>query len=151
MMKMLKQIINPNPISLNAIVLVRIIVGAYFIMHGHELFNTKAMEGFAGYLKNDLHFPLPTFMAYLRTSAELFGGIMILLGLFTRIGAFLIMITMLVASFTAGKGDLLGEAEFTFIYATLCFTIILVGAGKFSLDNFLFKRKFNKSSKGQEK
>jgi uncharacterized membrane protein YphA (DoxX/SURF4 family) len=54
-MKMLKQIINPNPISLNAIVLVRIIVGAYFIMHGHELFNTKAMEGFAGYLKVRAH------------------------------------------------------------------------------------------------
>jgi putative oxidoreductase len=142
MIKMLKQIINPNPISLNAIVIVRIILGSYFIMHGHELFNAKAMEGFAGYLKNDLHFPLPTFMAYLRTASELFGGIMILLGLFTRVGAFLIMITMLVAAFTAGKGDLLGEAEFTFIYATLCFAIILVGAGKFSFDNLLFNRKF---------
>jgi putative oxidoreductase len=141
MMKMLNQIINPNPISLNAIVIVRIIVGSYFIMHGHELFNAKAMQGFAGYLKNDLHFPLPTFMAYLRTAAELFGGIMILLGLFTRAGAFLIMITMLVAAFTAGKGNLLGEAEFTFIYATLCFAIILIGAGKFSLDNLLFNRK----------
>jgi putative oxidoreductase len=137
-MKMLKQIINPNPISLNAIVIVRIIVGSYFIMHGHELFNAKAMQGFADYLKNDLHFPLPTLMAYLRTGAELFGGIMVLLGLFTRIGTFLIMITMLVAAFTAGKGELLGEAEFTFIYATICFVIILIGAGRYSLDNILF-------------
>jgi putative oxidoreductase len=141
MINFLKQTTNPNPISLNAILIVRIIVGGYFIMHGHEFFNSKAMEGFAGYLKNDLHFPLPTFMAYLRTGAELFGGIMVLLGLFTRVAAFLIMITMLVASFTAGKGDLLGEAEFTFIYATICFTIILVGAGKYSLDNLLFNRK----------
>jgi putative oxidoreductase len=141
MIKIFKQVLNPNSISLNAILLVRIIVGSYFIMHGHELFNTKAMLGFAGYLKNDLHFPLPIFMAYLRTAAELFGGIMILLGLFTRVGAFLIMITMLVAAFTAGKGDLLGEAEFTFIYATLCFAIILAGAGKYSLDNILYNRK----------
>jgi putative oxidoreductase len=141
MINFLKQTTNPNPISLNAILIVRIIVGGYFVMHGHEFFNSKAMEGFAAYLKNDLHFPLPLFMAYLRTGAELFGGIMVLLGLFTRIGAFLIMVTMLVASFTAGKGDLLGEAEFTFIYATLCFTIILVGAGKYSLDNLLFNRK----------
>jgi putative oxidoreductase len=140
-MKILRQIINPTPISINAIVIVRIIVGGYFIMHGHEFFNSKAMQGFADYLKNDLHFPLPALMAYLRTGAELFGGIMVLLGLFTRIGAFLIMITMLVAAFTAGKGDLLGEAEFTFIYATLCFLVILVGAGKYSLDNIIYNRK----------
>lgn len=140
MINFLKQTTNPNPISLNAILIVRIIVGSYFIMHGHEFFSTKAMRGFADYLDKDLHFPLPLLMAYLRTGAELFGGIMLVLGLFTRIGAFLIMITMLVASFTAGKRDLLGEAEFTFIYATLCFAIILTGAGKFSLDNKLFNK-----------
>jgi putative oxidoreductase len=139
-MKIFKQIINPNPISLNVILIVRIIVGVYFIIHGHEFFNTKAMQGFATYLKNDLHFPLPTSFAYLRTGAELFGGIMILLGLFTRVGAFLIMITMLVASFTAGKGDLFGEAEFTIIYATLCFVLVLIGGGKYSVDYVLYNR-----------
>jgi putative oxidoreductase len=78
----------------------RVCVGAYFIFHGHELFYTNAMESFASYLSNDLHFPMPLLMAYLRTGAELFGGIMILFGLLTRIGSFLIMFTILAATFT---------------------------------------------------
>lgn len=137
---MKKILVNPHPISINAIVIARVIVGLYFIMHGHELFNTKAMQGFAGYLQKDLGFPAPLFMAYLRTGAELFGGIMLVLGLFTRIGAFLIMVTMLVATFTAGKGDLAGDGEFTFIYAIFCLVFILLGAGKFSLDNYFFNK-----------
>ena len=133
---MKKLLMNPNPVSINAIVIARIIVGCYFIMHGHELFDSKAMQGFAGYLEKDLGFPYPTLMAYLRTGAELFGGIMLVLGVFTRLGAFLIMFTMLVAAFTAGKGDLLGEGEFTFIYAIFCLVFILIGPGKFSLDYY---------------
>jgi putative oxidoreductase len=117
----------------------RIVVGIYFILHGHELFDSKAMEGFAGYLSKDLHFPMPLLMAYLRTGAELFGGIMIVLGLFTRIGSFLIMFTMLVATFTAGKGDLFGEAELTVVYAFFCLSIIFIGSGKYSLNKYLFK------------
>ena len=133
---MKKLLMNPNPVSINAIAIARIIVGCYFILHGHELFDSKAMQGFAGYLEKDLGFPYPTLMAYLRTGAELFGGIMLVLGVFTRLGAFLIMFTMLVAAFTAGKGDLLGEGEFTFIYAIFCLVFILVGPGKFSLDYY---------------
>lgn len=114
-MKFFKLLSNPKPVAIDAIVIARIITGVFFIIHGHELFNLKAMQGFAGYLQNDLKFPYPLLMAYLRTGAEFFGGIMLLLGLFTRVGAFLIMITMLVATFTAAKGDLLGDGEFTFI------------------------------------
>ena len=133
---MKKLLMNPNPVSINAIAIARIIVGCYFILHGHELFDSKAMQGFAGYLKKDLGFPYPMLMAYLRTGAELFGGIMLVLGVFTRLGAFLIMFTMLVAAFTAVKGDLLGEGEFTFIYAIFCLVFILIGPGKFSLDYY---------------
>ena len=133
---MKKLLMNPNPVSINAIAIARIIVGCYFILHGHELFDSKAMQGFAGYLEKDLGFPYPMLMAYLRTGAELFGGIMLVLGVFTRLGAFLIMFTMLVAAFTAGKGDLLGEGEFTFIYAIFCLVFILIGPGKFSLDYY---------------
>jgi putative oxidoreductase len=130
-----------TPLALDGgILLARIVVGTYFILHGHELFNPKAIEGFAGYLSKDLHFPYPLLMAYLRTGAELFGGIMLVLGLFTRLGAFLIMFTMLVATFTAGKGDIFGEAEMTVVYSAFCITILLLGSGKYSLEGFLFKK-----------
>jgi len=134
--------IGTTPLAIDiSILIARIVVGTYFILHGHELFNYKAMEGFAGYLSKDLHLPYPLLMAYLRTAAELFGGIMLVLGLFTRVGAFLIMFTMLVATFTAGKGDIFGEAEMTVVYSVFCLTILLIGSGKYSLDRYLFKNK----------
>jgi putative oxidoreductase len=139
-MKLKQFFIGYQPITIDMVVLLRVLVGIYFINHGKELFNAKAMEGFASYLENDLHFPMPLLMAYLRTGAELFGGIMLLLGLFTRLGAFLIMITMLVATFTAAKGDIFGEGEITFLYAIACLAIIFIGAGKYSFDYLLSKK-----------
>lgn len=135
-MKILKMLTNPNPWSIDWILIARVVVGGYFIMHGKGLFNAEAMQGFTKYLDNDLHFPMPSLMAYLRTGAELFGGIMLVLGIFTRLGAFLIMFTMLVATFTAAKGDLLGDGEITFVYTIFCLTIMMIGAGKYSLDAY---------------
>ncbi|HEY5826111.1 MAG TPA: DoxX family protein [Cyclobacteriaceae bacterium] len=136
-------LINANPISLDFCCLGRVIVGVYFISHGNGLFDVKAMLELADYFSNDLHFPLPLLMAYLRTGAELFGGVMLVAGLYTRVGAFLILFTMLVATFTALKGDLTGKAELTVVYALFCFVIILVGSGKYSLDNYLFNKERN--------
>ncbi|MFM2267712.1 MAG: hypothetical protein RL757_1153 [Bacteroidota bacterium] len=102
-MSFLKRLMNPNPISVDLILIARIVVGGFFIWHGRELFSGQAMNGFASYLEK-LGFPQTLLMAYLRTGAELFGGIMLVLGLFTRLGAFLIMFTMLVAVFTAHLG-----------------------------------------------
>ncbi len=139
-MKLKHWLINHQPISINMVVLLRVLVGIYFINHGKELFNAKAMAGFAGYLEDDLHFPMPLLMAYLRTGGELFGGIMLLLGQFTRLGAFLIMVTMLVATITAAKGDIFGEGEITFLYAIVCLVLIFIGAGKYSIDYLLRKK-----------
>jgi putative oxidoreductase len=49
------------------------------------------------------------------------------------------MITMLVATLTAAKGDIFGEGEITFLYTIICLTIIFIGAGKYSLDYLLSK------------
>jgi putative oxidoreductase len=144
-MKILSWLSGHQPISVNAIAMARIVVGVYFILHGHELFDPKAMQEFADWLKKDLGFPAPLLMAYLRTGAEFFGGIFLVLGLFTRLGAALIGITMLVATFTAGKGDVFGKAEMTVVYTVLSATIFLVGAGKFSLDHLLFSPKDHQS------
>ncbi|KOY84411.1 hypothetical protein AD998_20615 [bacterium 336/3] len=139
-MKLKNFLLSSTPFSIDSgILIVRLVVGIYFILHGHQLFNSKAMEGFANYLSKNLYFPLPLLMAYLRTGAELFGGIMLVLGLLTRLGAFLIMFTMLVATFTAGKGDIFGHAEMTVVYATICLTIIFIGSGKYSLEKYLLK------------
>jgi putative oxidoreductase len=135
-----KSLLGTQPFTQHYILALRIVMGILFINHGHELFDSKAMQNFADWLQKDLHFPQPLLMAYLRTCAELFGGIMLVLGLFTRIGAFLIMITMLVAFFTAGKSAPLGDGEMTFAYAIVMLTLVLTGGGKVSLDYYFFGR-----------
>lgn len=139
-MSIKNSLISTKPISIDMGILVaRIVVGVYFIAHSYELFDINAMNNFAEYLSKDLHFPQPLFMAYLRTSAEFFGGILLILGLYTRIATILITFTMLVAAFTAGNGDVFGDAEMNVIYAVFCLTILFTGSGKFSIQKYLFK------------
>ncbi|MES2519367.1 MAG: DoxX family protein [Bacteroidota bacterium] len=140
-MNLQKILVGTESLTQHYILALRIIMGVFFINHGHELFDSKAMQSFADWLQKDLHFPQPLLMAYLRTGAELFGGFMLLLGLFTRIGAFLIMITMFVAFFTAGKSALLGDGEMVFAYAIVMLTLVLTGSGKISLDYYFFERR----------
>jgi len=137
-MKFTKLLYGTEPITQNYTVVLRIIVGILFINHGSGFFDSEAMAGFADYLQKDLHFPQSLIMAYLRTGAELFGGIMLVLGLFARLGAFLIFITMLVAGFIADKGDFFGDGEMPFVYAAVMLTIFFAGSGKFSLDYYFF-------------
>ena len=129
-----------EPLTQYYIVIIRVVMGMLFIYHGRQLFDSKAMAGFATWLDKDLHFPFPLLMAYLRTGAEFFGGIMLILGLFTRLASFLICFTMLVAGFVVDKGDFFGEGEMPFAYAAILFTIFLAGPGKLSLDNYFFKK-----------
>jgi putative oxidoreductase len=139
-MKLKQLLFGTEPLNQFYILVLRIVMGILFINHGHELFNSKAMLGFAGWLDKDLHFPKPILMAYLRTGAEFFGGIMLILGLFTRIGALLIMFTMLVAAFIADKGDFFGDGEMAFAYAAVMLTIFLAGPSKLSLDYYIFNK-----------
>ena len=138
-MKLQKLLSGSEPLTQYSIVIIRVVIGILFIYHGRELFDAKAMAGFAASLK-DLHFPLPLLMAYLRTGAEFFGGIMLIIGLFTRLGSFLICFTMLVAGFVVYKGDFFGKGEMPFAYAAILFTIFLAGPGKLSLDYYFFKK-----------
>ncbi len=140
-MNLPKTLLGTEPLTPHYILALRVIMGIFFINHGHEFFDAKVMQAFADWLQKDFNFPVPLLMAYLRTGAELFGGIMLLLGLFTRVGAFFIMITMLVAFFTAGKSALLGDGEMVFAYAIVMLTFVLTGSGKISLDYYLFGRK----------
>jgi len=142
-MKFIKLFNGTEPLTQNYIVVARVIIGVLFINHGIGFFDSKEMAEFADWLKKDLHFPFPLLMAYLRTGAELFGGIMLVLGLFARLGASLIFVTMMVAGLIVDKGDFFGEGELPFVYAAVMFSIFLAGPGKFSLD-YYFSAKANK-------
>jgi putative oxidoreductase len=118
------------------IMLVRVMAGIYIFRYGRELFNIgdllKYLEGFG--------WPLPVFSGYAAKVIELCGGVLLGLGLFTRITSVLLMVVMLGVIFTMNHGSIFeGEhpALFFLIFALFCFA----GPGKYSLDYLLFDRR----------
>ena len=82
-------------------------------------------------------------MALLAGSAEFFGGLGLILGLMTRPAAAVSALTMLVALFWVhwGKGFFLDShgIEYALALLSATVTLMLMGGGRYSLDNYLIK------------
>ena len=77
-------------------------------------------------------------LGFMAAFSESIGALLIAFGLLTRPAAFLLGITMLVAtSKNLMKGGIDGS-ELPLIFLILCIYILLKGAGKYSLDRKLF-------------
>jgi putative oxidoreductase len=91
-----------------------------------------------------LHIPAPHFNALLAASTEFFGGLFLILGLFTRLAALPMAFTMVVAILTAKRGDidglstLVGFEEFS--YLVMFLWLAVAGPGALSLDHVLVRR-----------
>lgn len=85
-----------------------------------------------------LNIPAPAFNARLAAGTEFVGGVLLLLGLFTRLAVLPMAFTMVIAILTAKRDDLdgvralLGFEEWTYI--VLFIWLALVGPGPLSLD-----------------
>ncbi|HSZ32985.1 MAG TPA: DoxX family protein [Puia sp.] len=71
--------------------------------------------------------------------AELFCSMLLVLGLFTRIVAFIIVINLSVAVFIYHNGQPLKNVDLGAIYLTNVFTIMILGPGKVSVDGMMGK------------
>lgn len=69
--------------------------------------------------------------------AEFFGSILIILGLFTRIGSFSMLFTMFVAAVIVHASDSFGDKELPLLYLVSYILIFLLGPGKYSLQKFV--------------
>lgn len=88
----------------------------------------------------NMGFPFPTFFAWVAVLSEFFGGILLMLGLFTRPAALLNVLVTFTASFIYHKGDIGNSGLLSFFFMIMCLCILLFGPGKFSLDYFFNKR-----------
>lgn len=111
----------------------RLGIGVIFVMHGYgKLFgNAPGMTAFTG-MVGKLGFPLPGLFAYAAALSEFFGGIALLLGLYTEIFAGLIGIVMLVALVMVKKFKFPG-ADIDLSLLTTAIALALVGPGKWAL------------------
>jgi len=101
------------------------------------------MSHFVDFL-NSYHIPFPTFSAYLSKTVEFFGGLCLLLGIFTRIACVFVIINMLVATFVTQRGELFGDAIHTFLLLLISLVIFLSELDKLTLDKLLWNTKNRK-------
>ncbi|CRX38122.1 Conserved putative membrane protein [Estrella lausannensis] len=130
----------------------RLYFGYNFFLAGYQKFhNIKETAAFFG----QLGIPLADAQAYLVASVEMACGILLIVGLASRLAAIPLIITMIVALLTAhSKGAFqifsnpsafLSEMPVSYLIVSL--VIFVFGAGWFSLD-YLFGRFCCKSCKG---
>ncbi len=85
----------------------------------------------------ELGFPAPLFFAWCAGLAELVGGLLIAVGLFTRPAALFLAFTMGVAAFGRHLNDPFDRKELSLLYLGISLFFLAYGAGKVSLDRFL--------------
>ncbi len=119
-----------------ALLVMRLVLGTVMIGHGYG----KVFGGLHHHAQFVASLGLPAWSGYVSAFAEFFGGICVLVGLFTRFFAFAICIDLLVAIWkvhwhnglmaAGGKGY-----ELPLAVAALAFGLIFLGAGPISLDH----------------
>lgn len=126
------------------LLLIRLWLGAMMIKSGNCVIDIVRSPEERAFFENwfgaELHFPMPVFMAFLAKGSEFAGGILIILGLFTRVAAAFIAFTMLVATVTANLGENFNiDGGFTISYGLFALILVVWGAGQYSTDQYFAK------------
>ena len=126
-----------------AILVLRIGIGFMFILHGWPKFIGGPEKwiklGEYGMSALGLHF-LPMFWGFMAAFTEFFGGIHLILGLFTRFYSLLLFITMFIATLTHIPKGIMDSAH-SIELAIVFLSLLLMGGGKYSLDDTIFNKK----------
>ena len=117
-----------------AILLSRLIIGAIFIYAGYSKIFLMGMENVAGMFGEQFGFPAPVFFAWLTAVAELLAGVMLVLGVWTKMAALVLTVVMLVALFVVHiKNDWDQGTQYVLAIIAALMPLLTVGGGKFCL------------------
>ena len=102
--------------------------------HGFEIFSTEAMKTYFDWEMFKV-FPSPPVAVYLGKSIELIAGVLLLIGLWTRLASLLMMIVMLYITFFVGNGQFWYMDQQPFLFVVLGWIFLTTGPGAFALDS----------------
>ncbi len=125
--------------------IVRILASVLMIHNGLD--KLEDVPGFAENVVTVIGLPFPILFTYCAAYAEIIGAGFLALGLFTRLSALSLVITMLVAIYFHLKVDGIAIAplETASLYSLSYILFAVNGGGLFSIDN-LIKKKFEPSA-----
>jgi putative oxidoreductase len=115
-------------------VLLRLAVGLVFMAHGWAKLNGPlgTPEGFN---IEGWGWPYPVVWAWIVALVEMFGGLLVIVGLFTRVAAALIAAVMVVAILQVKlERGFVGGFEFDFALLMIALSLVVTGAGRLSVD-----------------
>lgn len=128
------------------LIIPRIVVGLIFLSEGIQKFLYPELVGTGRFIK--IGFSNPEFWSYFTASFEIFCGILVLIGLLTRLASIPLLIIMATA-FVTTKYPLLVEKGFwifaheyrtDFTMSMLLLFILYYGGGGISLDKKIYDR-----------
>jgi putative oxidoreductase len=122
-----------------ALLVMRLALGVVMFVHGYH----KVFGGLHHHADLVASLGLPRWSAYLSAFTELLGGIIVMLGLFTRVAAFALCIDLIVAIAKVNFHNGLiangsvgnGGYEFPLALAALAFGLIFFGGGPIAFDH----------------
>src|SRR5258705_8863026 len=122
---------------------IRLALAIIMVAHGSQkVLGTFSGPGFNGWISGTTPFSFmrPAWL-WLAAAAlsELVGGILVLLGLLTRVGAFAIMCVMLTAIVGKHWGSFFapGGMEYPLSLLAMCLALVIAGGGQLSVDRGL--------------
>ncbi len=125
-----------------AALFLRLIFGCLFVYYGYQkIFSYDQILPMFGDIigiGSKLSFNLVIF-------AELFCGFFVLIGFLTRLTVIPIFFTMFVAYFIAHANDPFQAKQLALVYLLLSVVIFVLGSGRFSVDQLIFKRPHQKN------
>ena len=122
-----------------ALLVVRLALGAVMVAHGSH----KVFGGLHHHAQFVASLGIPAWLGYVSAFAEFLGGVLILVGFFTRPAALAVCVDLIVAigkvhwhNGLTGSPDRVGY-ELPLSLAALAFALIFFGAGPIALDHVL--------------
>jgi putative oxidoreductase len=122
-----------------ALLLMRLALGTIMVAHGYD----KVFGGLHHHVQMVASLGLPAWLGYVSAFTEFFGGLLILVGLFTRVAALGVGFDLFVAIWKVHlHNGLIGQPdrpgyEFALAAFALAFALIFFGAGPIAIDHVL--------------